>query len=368
MFKKISTFLKTLPKIIRILLIILIISSLAGAGIFYLKPEKTLKIEQKANNDTTLIEQKLAEIGAIDPDDLLYDKLIATDIKIYPSSWTNKYFSKSELKNTLISDSASDADSDGLSNQQEYYYGSNPKNKYSFCEILPDKSGPLCQKTDRELIDANLSPLTGLKISPQKPQKVKKTDRILAEKNSETAYNNAANQGVDMVQLYQKSMLVNFEDQIEKIEFIKGEVTRENILNFLTARKKIIEDFTNQNTGLDEFTFSYLNVDPKELKNMLTRYDAIYTKLSSVAVPPFAEKIQKYHLFALNNIRDLLKFRIEESSKIKIDIEKQALNYSQEFKDKSAEISLKVGWAYRRLQEEEQIQAEVVSQQFNKKQ
>ena len=373
-----SNIISKIPLPFRVTLVVILTIAMVGGGTFFIKyntdPEYKARVDgtDKFSVDTNVfaaqnrqIEANLTKIAAVNPNDLLYDELVVSDIKIYPSSWTSKYFSGLEMKNSLISDSMSDADNDGLNNQQEYYYGSNPKNKYSFCEILPDKTGPLCQKTDKELVDGNISPLTGLKIAAQRPQKIKKIDRLLAEKNAETAYNNAANEGVDTVQLYQKSMLVNYDNESDKIEFVKGEVSRSVILNFLTVRKKIIEDFTKENNGLDELMFSYITTDPTELKAMLGRYDAIYTQLASVAVPPFAEKVQKYHLYAIDNVRQLLKFRIEETPKLKADPNKQIIIYTDEFKQKSAEISLKISWAYRRLQEEEQTQTEAMTKQFD---
>ena len=83
------------------------------------------------NDQQKIVNQELknlqANLDTLTNTQEYYKEYSIEDLDIYPEAWKNRNFDPSEQKNSLISGAKADPDKDSLTNQQEYFAGTQKK-------------------------------------------------------------------------------------------------------------------------------------------------------------------------------------------------------------------------------------------------
>lgn len=303
---------------------------------------------QNQNNDTSTalaresLEILKQELGKNNPEDLITQKVSLQDLEIYPDGWVKRNFSENDRQNILVSGAAGDADNDGISNQLEYFYGSNPKNKFTLCAGLADKSDPKCQKTDKQNIDDRISPLTGLTIQQEQVFDIKRIDKQVAESMANSLVV-ASRQSLDFPEIYELSQTINLESEINSTKINSQPDTRDNLLEYAQQRLKVLEAFTDQD-ALSGFSEIYQVVDIEGLEALKAKYQTIFDNLNKMVVPQRFAKNHQATLLTIKKSIELIDLRLEGISKSTLE-EK---SFQEILKKKAIEMMA----AYRILNEE----------------
>jgi len=286
------------------------------------------------------IEELDRTVLKINPEDFVFQTINLEDIPVYPKSWVEKYFDGSERANALISGPSADSDSDGLSNKQEYFYGSSPKNKDTLCDGKND--GSKCTgKTDKENVDSNISPLTGLKLDVQKRFRIKRQD-LLVLSQIQNSFETAAKEGVDFPTLFQLSKTIDLTRESEAISTTTVDDGRDSFLAYNKIRISVLQDFASQDE-LSSFTQIYELTKIDDLDRVQKKYENLKLKLNSTSVPKRFEASHKVYVLLFEKLA-----RLVEHRKLGVDQE----NPSEEFRKISKDKAIEVVWTYRRLNEE----------------
>jgi hypothetical protein len=287
--------------------------------------------------------QKLkTELKKNNPEELLTQKISLKDLNIYPQAWVERNFPQSERQNPLIASAQGDPDGDGLSNQLEYFYASKPKNKFTLCASLVDKSDLKCKKTDKENVDAKISPLTGLEIKQEEFFDIKRIDKQVAESLSDSLAV-ASRQSLDFPEIYELSKNINIENEANSIIINSKPDNRDNLLEYAQKRLEVLEDFTDQNS-LAGFSEIYEVIDVEGLNNLKNRYQRIQNNLNNMTVPQRFTKNHQATILTIKKSVELIDLRIEGISKSILE-EK---NFQESLKEKAKQMMA----AYRILNEE----------------
>jgi Bacterial TSP3 repeat len=279
-----------------------------------------------------------------------YKRYTLGQLNIYPDAWVNRNFNPSERVNTLISSPESDPDGDGLTNKEEYFYGSNPKKSRSLCEGFSTGQKPVptspfeCdQRSDKQLVTDGLSPLSGLELEVASSFTVLNQD-IGIINNLKESFEKAANEGVDFPVLYQESRLIDLSAQASSIKFTTVEDNAVSITNYRLARAEALQSFSGQG-GLSDLSQIYQVTKIEQLENLKNQYATQYSTLEKMQVPKRYDQAHRAYMMIFAKLKELIGLRQQALKDNKLSDPE----YQRQGKVKSVEVF----WGYRRLQEEQ---------------
>jgi hypothetical protein len=296
-----------------------------------------------ADQTNTAIQNLKKTVANATPEKLVFEEISLNDLQVYPKSWVNRNFTLLQTENQLISGPEADPDKDGLSNRQEFLYGANPVKASTYCDVKTTIIDEKCPKNDKQMIDANYNPLTGLGLEIKKKFKVKKIDKNIAE-SVETPLNVASDQGFDFPQLYEESRKIDLTQEFSKIKVLTQKDTGEGVLAYYKTRLDILKDFA-QDDELSSFGSVYGVLEVSKLDNLLTKYTTINEKLVATITP---ELIADYHRANILVVQKLIK--VIENRKLILAKDKAE---TKEEIEASKELAKQMLWAYRNLNDQQ---------------
>jgi hypothetical protein len=246
-------------------------------------------------------------ISTIKPETLIYEEVSLDDLQIYPKSWSEKNFKGAQITNKLISGGEADPDKDGLTNRQEFLYGSNPIKTQTYCETNDNPEDPKCPKNDKQLVELGLNPLTGLDLEIKKKFRVKKIDRNIAE-NLETSFNVASDQGFDFPKLYEESRKINLTEDFTKVKVLTQKDTGEGILGYYKTRLDNLKEFA-QDDELSSFNSVYGVTDKEKIETLRTKYQIVLEKMNETIAPELLTDYHKANIFVIQKLIAVIKNR-----------------------------------------------------------
>ena len=295
------------------------------------------------DNTNAAVENLKKTIANASPDKLIFEDISLDDLQVYPKSWVARNFTSLQLENQLISGAEADPDKDGLSNRQEFLYGSNPLKASTYCDVKATTVDEKCPKNDKQMIEANYNPLTGLGLEIKKKFKVKKIDRNVAE-SVETPLGVASDQGFDFPQLYEESRKIDLGKEFSVIKVLTQKDSGEGVLNYYKTRLDILKDFA-QDDELSSFGSIYGVLEVQKLDSLLTKYKVIYDKLLTTICP---ELIADYHRANIMVVQKLVTV-IENRKKILSNDKTE----TKEEIEVSKDLAKQMLWAYRNLNDQQ---------------
>jgi hypothetical protein len=296
-----------------------------------------------ADQTNAAVENLKKTVAVASPDKLVFEDISLDDLQVYPKSWVARNFTTLQADNQLISGAEADPDKDGLSNRQEFLYGASPLKSSTYCGVEAITKDERCPKNDKQMIDANYNPLTGLSLEIKKKFKVKKIDRNIAE-SVETPLSVASDQGFDFPQLYEESRKIDLSKEFSDVKVLTQKDSGEGVLNYYKARLDILKDFA-QDDELSSFGSIYGVLEVSKLDNLLSKYKVIYDKLVATITP---ELIADYHRANIIVIQKLIKV-IENRKEI---LTKGKTETKQEI-EVSKELAKQMLWTYRNLNDQQ---------------
>jgi hypothetical protein len=288
---------------------------------------------------------KLRNINsALTPESIVYDRIKYQDLPVYPEGWVERNFTATELRNSLVSGPSADPDSDGLNNKAEFLYGSDPKNKYSLCGT--NNGEAKCQKTDKENVDALISPLTGFAIEDNQDILVSKQNQVFL-KSVQESFEASSKEGVDFTILYQESKLIDLSSELDQDSFVVVPDTRSSFTDYIDTRVNILdalltEDETDNQLG--SLLSVYKTSKVEDLKQIYDKYDKLNQDLLKVGVPETYKGSHKALLMLFRKLKTLVKHR-------QVGFENQTTS-SADYLAKSKKLAVEVVWSYRRMDNE----------------
>jgi hypothetical protein len=342
---KISTQLKERDKlIIALLCTIAIIGGIIAASNWYSKRDLPIVLNKNNDNSDTQDDEAIAKLSKIKPTntkDLLYSDISFLDLPIYPQAWVKRNFSVSDEVNLLVSGPSGDPDKDGLINKEEYFYGSDPQKKISLC--INEKEG--CDKpNDKQAVDSNISPLTGLDLVTPKKFSIKKQDYAIINRIEES-FETAAEEGVDFPTLYQLSRKIDLSPELNSIKILITENSRESLLNYINLRVDLLENYSEENE-LTNFIEVYETSNIQELTDIKKKYIELEEKLTNNYVPKKYTDAHQAYILLFKKFQQLIDIRINGLSQTDVNIE--------QFRSVSKEKSTELVWVYRFISESEE--------------
>jgi len=311
------------------------------------QPKKDNTAESDFLNNPT-IQNNLAKLenikDSLKPRDIVYDFLKYEDLPIYPISWVGRTFSDAEQRNSLISGPAADPDNDGLTNKAEYLFGSDPKNKYTLCG--KNEGETKCLKTDKENVDAGISPLTGFAIETNRNIVLRKQDTVVIESIQES-FESASKEGVDFPILYQESNLIDLKNELDDETFVTTEDNRDSYTFYIDTRLDVLDKFLAQDeleSDLGGLLIIYKATQLKDLEILKTRYTGLLQVLKTTAVPNTYTKSHQAFILLFKKLIKLIETR-------EIGIQNKTQE-TPEFQALSKKIAVEIVWSYRQMNEE----------------
>ncbi|MBC7472054.1 MAG: hypothetical protein H7196_02205 [candidate division SR1 bacterium] len=325
-------------KIIAISISIVIVTLAIVAFVVLNKKKKTDQTNNTSYETKDILDKLGKSIDKINLDDVLYDTISFKELPVYPKAWVEKYFSFSEQANQLISGPNADADGDGLTNKEEYFYASSPVNKDTLCNGSKEEKG--CNgNNDKQNVDAGISPLTGLTLDSYDKVKIKKQDYAILNRIQDS-FENAAKEGVDFPTLYQLSKTIDLNDEYKKISALTQSNDRVNIVNYISFRAKLLQNIIDESeVGL--FSELYQSTKIDEIKNVKKKYLDKNEELKNTYVPERFVELHRAYIFFFDKIIQLLDLRIEGISEKKTE--------SKDFRNRSKKMGVEIMWSYRKL-------------------
>jgi hypothetical protein len=330
-------------------------------SIYYLKATNNLQNLTLNNlaletNTTTNSDVKNAvneiqsRLNQADPQSLIFEEVNLADLRIYPPQWVANRFTKEQQSNSLISGPDADPDGDGLPNRLELINGSNPLSKFTLCgDSLIDKPG--CNKTDKEMLEGGLNPLTGLKLEDDSRFNIKKVDKNIIPSIQES-FANAETEGVTYTELYEKSRTINLSKEFKETKITSIKTDRDSLLKYLDARFESLKT-AEENDEILTFSNIYKLVDINKITDLENYYKEIQLKLNPLPTPNIYSNFQKGSVMLVNKILKIIELR-------KQNILSSDTN-SVEFKEKNKQAALELFWTYRRINDEQRLVETVIS-------
>jgi hypothetical protein len=279
-------------------------------------------------------------LGNISSDSVIYETINFEDLPIYPQAWVDKYFTPAEQANALIGGPDADPDGDGLSNKQEYLYGTDPKNPDTLCDGKVD--GKTCVgRNDKQNVDAGISPLTGLPLDTPQKIKIKKQDLAVIG-NLKDSFETAAEEGVDFPTLYELSKTIDLTSEMDAQKVNSVPDTAQGILDYQQFRVEILGDFANDDE-FSSFTEIYELSTEQEFDQYIQKYTDIRDKLVNQTVPQRYIEAHRAYILLFQKLIELVQHRKDGVL---------AGVITDDFKTQSEKISTEMVWAYKRLDDE----------------
>ncbi len=327
--------------ILALAIIILILGSLVFGNYFF--RDNILSVGKDKNTENAdgqvlgALKNLESKIGSTNPENLLVEEINLIDLDIYPESWVNRNFSSLESQNQLISGISADPDNDGLTNKEEYFYASNPKNAYTLCGQKLDKDG--CDKNDKENVDQKISPLTGLSIEGSDLIEIKRLDKAIAE-DLEESFSNASSDGVDFPEVYQLSKQIDLTEEYNQVEITTTEVNRNTIIGYLDNRAQILKKFA-EFESLSVLTEIYKAVDIKSINSLKNQYQGMLDSFESISAPENNAELHRATIYSLRKGISLLDYRAEVTTNGTIE--------RPEVREENKKRAVEMIWAFRKL-------------------
>ena len=304
---------------------------------------KVYKVSSTGNTNQTArdaVDKLGKSLDQVNLDTVLYDIISFKNLPVYPIGWVQRFFTPSEQANQLISGPDADADNDGLTNKEEYFYASSPVNKDTFCNgKIDDKN---CKgNSDKQNVDAGISPLTGLSLDSYDKVKIKKQDYAILNRIQDS-FENAAKEGVDFPTLYQLSKTIDLSDQYSTIKVLTQSNERVNIINYISFRSKLLQEVIDQGS-VAIFSELYGSTKVDEIKNTKNKYVSKVDELKNTYIPERFIDLHRAYIFFFERVIELLDIRIDGVSQKKIE--------SEDFRKISKIKGVEVMWGYRTLLE-----------------
>jgi hypothetical protein len=297
-------------------------------------------VDATSYNTKEVIDKLGKSLDQVNLDNILFDIISFKDLPVYPKAWVEKFFTISEQANQLISGPNADADSDGLTNKEEYFYASSPVNKDTLCNGKKDDT--TCNgSNDKQNVDAGLSPLTGLTLDNFDKVKIKKQDYAILNRIQDS-FENAAKEGIDFPTLYQLSKTIDLSSEYKKIEILTQSNDRANVVNYISFRAKLLQDISDQGE-VTLFSELYQSIKIDEIKKVRKKYADKFEELKNTYAPERFSEIHKAYIYFFEKIIQLLDLRIEGISEKKTE--------SKDFRERSKVKGTEVMWSYKKLSE-----------------
>jgi hypothetical protein len=304
------------------------------------KDKRSEQTKRKSFDINDAISKLESQISQTKPTEFVVESIRFEDLNIYPTSWVERNFTAEERRNVLISGPNADPDNDGLNNRMEYMYSSNPKNAYTLCGRNTEEKEN-CDKTDKENIENQISPLTGLAIQEVRNIIITRQDRIIAEELNDSMFN-ASESGVDFPEIYQLSASIDLTEELQKIEFSTIPDTRETLLKYMELKTEFLQEFS-ENGIIFSFSEIYKLIDKDALKILKDNYQNLYDNFKSTPVPKSQADFQRAVLFSLKKAIELIDIRIK--------ILEGEIEDSQEQVEKNKQKAIELVWGFRQLNE-----------------
>lgn len=358
--KNIFSSLTNLQKQFVAVFIALALTSTAGS-LYYLKTTNNLQnltlnnlaLETtNTNNDDVknAVNEIQSKLNEADPQSLIFEEVNLADLKIYPPQWVANRFTKEQQANTLISGLDADPDADGIPNRLELINGSNPLSKFTLCgDSLVDKPG--CDKTDKQMLEAGLNPLTGLKLEDDSRFNIKKVDKNIIPSIQES-FANAETEGATYTELYEKSRTINLSSEFKETKITSVKTDRNSILKYLDARFESLKT-AEENDEILTFSNIYKLVDINKIIELEDYYKGIQAKLNPLPTPNIYFNFQKGSVMLVKKILKIIELRKQNIL--------SADTNSAEFKEKNKQAALELFWTYRRINDEQRLVETVIS-------
>ena len=272
------------------------------------------------------------------------------DLNIYPSAWVKRHFNEAEQKNALVSGKDADPRQSGLSNQQKYLYGADPKKKNSLCDGKAAGSKPVdgsdyaCDdKTDKDLVAVGISPLTGLQLDIPKTFRALNQD-VQVLNNLKDGIEKASDDALDYSDLYNASRSVSFDEDLNKLPTTQVDDTSQARISYQNVRLNILKNFVGADNGAVGIGQIYQISTPEQFNALKNIYKQNIDKLSSAGVPRPYTTSNKAYIFILQKLTELIDIRQTALAQKTTETEP----YKQTIQKKAVEVV----WGYRRLSEE----------------
>lgn len=280
----------------------------------------------------------------------LYREYTLLDLEIYPDAWVKRNFNEAEQVNQTISSRLADPDKDGLSNQEEYYYGSNPLKSKTLCgdkqngEKASETNEYKCDnKNDRDFVSANVSPLTGYTLDI--PFKFRAINQDVEVTNAyKVNLELASQEGLDIPILYEKSKLINLENELKNIKVIPADETAENILRYQQFQIALTETLL-KNGYTTSISQIYSLAKSSDYDALINAYKIRAEEIQKQATPKKYEALNKLYALNIIKISDIIKLRKEAIESNSTDNSE----YQTKIQNKATELI----WTYRRITEEQ---------------
>ena len=307
----------------------------------FVENESDLRTKQALKN----LDDRLNQIN---DEQSLYQTINLADLPIYPDSWVVRNFSPDEKVNKLISGEMADPDSDGLSNKEEYFLGSDPKKADSLCKTNDSKppaknSKIVCDGSgnDKKYFEMGISPLTGLELeTPQTFRLLKQDVAIIGGiKNS---FETASSEGVEFPVLYQLSKNIDLTAELNQIAVREVSDIAQNILDYRSLRLEIIKDTVGQ-SQTSSLSQVYQTIKIDQLEVLKSQYQKQLDQLNRSAVPTKMLITHRSYVLIIRKLINLIDHRM---TGIKDGKTKEA-----EFGKISQEKAVEIVWGYRILTE-----------------
>jgi hypothetical protein len=289
------------------------------------------------------VENLKKTVANASPDKLVFEDISLDDLQVYPKSWVARNFTTLQADNQLISGAEADPDKDGLSNRQEFLYGASPLKASTYCGVETATIDEKCPKNDKEMIDANYNPLTGLGLEIKKKFKVKKIDRNIAE-SVETPLSVASDQGFDFPQLYEESRKIDLGKEFSEIKVLTQKDSGEGVLNYYKTRLDILKDFS-QDDELSSFGSVYGVLEVSKLDSLLLKYKDIYNKMVATICPELIADYHRANILVVQKLVDVIENRKAILAKDKTETKEEI--------EASKELAKQMLWAYRNLNDQQ---------------
>lgn len=296
-----------------------------------------------ADQTNAAVQNLKKTIANASPDQLVFEDISLDDLQVYPKSWVTRNFTTLQAENQLISGPEADPDKDGLSNRQEFLYGSNPLRASTYCGVETAVKDEKCPKNDKQMIDANYNPLTGLDLEIKKKFKVKKIDRNVAE-SVETPLAVASDQGFDFPQLYEESRKLDLSKEFSEIKVLTQKDSGEGVLNYYKTRLDVLKDFA-QDDELSSFGSVYGVLEVSKLDELLNKYQSIYDKMIATICPELIADYHKANILVVQKLVKVIQNRKAIVAKDKTETKEEI--------EVSKDLARQMLWAYRNLNDQQ---------------